>query len=189
MREHDELAEEDEGQRDDAVAAGARVLHDSQHVVPGPAAARFGIVGAEQLGHLAARILDHLDALDVIGVLEPDLPARRQAVVFGRRRLPEVLPLDPQLARERQPPRAGVRVFGVVDGLELLDRIMPGMSSRVRLHDKPYPIFEEYGVQAELDKALAIVGEGLRATVEMVCIPRAEMPPKPASRLTADVPP
>jgi ribonuclease G len=38
--------------------------------------------------------------------------------------------------------------------VELLDRIMPGMSSRVRLHDKPYPIFEEYGVQAELDKAL-----------------------------------
>jgi ribonuclease G len=38
--------------------------------------------------------------------------------------------------------------------LELLDRIMPGMSSRVKLHDKPFPIFEEYGVQAELDKAL-----------------------------------
>ncbi|MEZ5292695.1 MAG: Rne/Rng family ribonuclease [Vicinamibacterales bacterium] len=38
--------------------------------------------------------------------------------------------------------------------IELLDRIMPGMSSRVKLHDKPYPIFEEYGVQAELDKAL-----------------------------------
>ena len=28
------------------------------------------------------------------------------------------------------------------------------MSARVKLHDKPYPIFEEYGVQAELDKAL-----------------------------------
>ncbi len=38
--------------------------------------------------------------------------------------------------------------------VELLNRIMPAMSSRVRLHDKPYPIFEEYGVQAELDKAL-----------------------------------
>ncbi|MBP7775968.1 MAG: Rne/Rng family ribonuclease [Acidobacteria bacterium] len=38
--------------------------------------------------------------------------------------------------------------------VELLDRIMPGMSARVKLHDKPYPIFEEYGVQAELDKAL-----------------------------------
>ena len=38
--------------------------------------------------------------------------------------------------------------------IELLNRIMPAMASRVRLHDKPYPIFEEYGVQAELDKAL-----------------------------------
>ena len=38
--------------------------------------------------------------------------------------------------------------------VELLDRIMPGMSARVKLHDKPFPIFEEYGVQAELDKAL-----------------------------------
>ena len=31
---------------------------------------------------------------------------------------------------------------------------MPGMSGRVKPHDKPFPIFEEYGVQAELDKAL-----------------------------------
>jgi ribonuclease G len=38
--------------------------------------------------------------------------------------------------------------------VELLDRIMPAMTPRVRLHDKPFPIFEEYGVQAELDKAL-----------------------------------
>ncbi|MGD9905482.1 MAG: ribonuclease E/G [Vicinamibacterales bacterium] len=38
--------------------------------------------------------------------------------------------------------------------VDLLDRIMPGMSARVKLHDKPFPIFEEYGVQAELDKAL-----------------------------------
>jgi ribonuclease G len=38
--------------------------------------------------------------------------------------------------------------------VELLDRILPGMSSRVKLHDKPFPIFEEYGVQSELDKAL-----------------------------------
>ncbi len=38
--------------------------------------------------------------------------------------------------------------------IELLNRIMPAMAPRVKLHDKPYPIFEEYGVQAELDKAL-----------------------------------
>ncbi|HYU79953.1 MAG TPA: Rne/Rng family ribonuclease [Vicinamibacterales bacterium] len=38
--------------------------------------------------------------------------------------------------------------------LEFIDRIMPGLASRVKLYDKDYPIFEEYGVQAELDKAL-----------------------------------
>ncbi len=38
--------------------------------------------------------------------------------------------------------------------VEFIGRIMPSLSSRVRLHDKDFPIFEEYGVQAELDKAL-----------------------------------
>jgi ribonuclease G len=38
--------------------------------------------------------------------------------------------------------------------VEFIGRIMPSLSSRVRLYDKDYPIFEEYGVQAELDKAL-----------------------------------
>jgi ribonuclease G len=38
--------------------------------------------------------------------------------------------------------------------LELVQRIMPGLAPRVKLYTKPYPIFEEYGVQAEIDKAL-----------------------------------
>ena len=38
--------------------------------------------------------------------------------------------------------------------LEFIGRIMPALSSRVKLYDKDFPIFEEYGVQAELDKAL-----------------------------------
>jgi ribonuclease G len=38
--------------------------------------------------------------------------------------------------------------------VEFIDRIMPALSNRVKLHDKDFPIFEEYGVQAELDKAL-----------------------------------
>jgi ribonuclease G len=38
--------------------------------------------------------------------------------------------------------------------LEFIGRIMPSLSARVKLYDKGYPIFEEYGVQAELDKAL-----------------------------------
>jgi ribonuclease G len=38
--------------------------------------------------------------------------------------------------------------------VEFIGRIMPSLASKVSLHDKDYPIFEEYGVQAELDKAL-----------------------------------
>ena len=36
----------------------------------------------------------------------------------------------------------------------LVQRIMPNLLSRVKLYTKEYPIFEEYGVQAEIDKAL-----------------------------------
>jgi ribonuclease G len=38
--------------------------------------------------------------------------------------------------------------------VEFIERIMPALASKVKLHDKDFPIFEEYGVQAELEKAL-----------------------------------
>jgi ribonuclease G len=38
--------------------------------------------------------------------------------------------------------------------LELIERIMPSLAPKVRLFEKEYPIFEEYGVQAEIDRAL-----------------------------------
>jgi ribonuclease G len=38
--------------------------------------------------------------------------------------------------------------------LELVERILPNLAPKVKLYSKPYPIFEEYGVQAEIDKAL-----------------------------------
>jgi len=38
--------------------------------------------------------------------------------------------------------------------LEFIGRIMPNLATRVKRYDKDFPIFEEYGVQAELDKAL-----------------------------------
>jgi ribonuclease G len=38
--------------------------------------------------------------------------------------------------------------------VQLVERIMPSLLSRVKLYTKEYPIFEEYGVQAEIDKAL-----------------------------------
>jgi ribonuclease G len=38
--------------------------------------------------------------------------------------------------------------------IALIERIMPSLLSRVKLYSKDYPIFEEYGVQGEIDKAL-----------------------------------
>ncbi len=38
--------------------------------------------------------------------------------------------------------------------MDLIQRIMPSLASRVKLYSKDYPIFEEYGVQTEIDKAL-----------------------------------
>jgi ribonuclease G len=38
--------------------------------------------------------------------------------------------------------------------LTLVGRIMPSMAARVKKYSKDYPIFDEYGVQGEIDKAL-----------------------------------
>ena len=38
--------------------------------------------------------------------------------------------------------------------LELVERIMPNLAPKVKHYSKPFPIFDEYGVQAEIDKAL-----------------------------------
>ena len=37
---------------------------------------------------------------------------------------------------------------------ELVERIMPALGPKVKLYEKEYPIFEEHGVQAEIDRAL-----------------------------------
>jgi ribonuclease G len=38
--------------------------------------------------------------------------------------------------------------------LDLVQRILPNLAPRVKHYAKPFPIFDEYGVQAEIDKAL-----------------------------------
>jgi ribonuclease G len=38
--------------------------------------------------------------------------------------------------------------------LDLVRTMLPSLEPRVKLYSKPFPIFEEYGVQAEIDKAL-----------------------------------
>ena len=37
---------------------------------------------------------------------------------------------------------------------ELVERIMPALGPKVKLYEKEFPIFEEYGVQPEIDRAL-----------------------------------
>jgi len=37
---------------------------------------------------------------------------------------------------------------------EMVERVMPALTPRVKLYDKKFPIFEEYGVQTEIEKAL-----------------------------------
>jgi ribonuclease G len=38
--------------------------------------------------------------------------------------------------------------------MELINHILPSLAPKVKLYSKPFPIFEEYGVQQEIDKAL-----------------------------------
>ena len=38
--------------------------------------------------------------------------------------------------------------------MELIGHILPSLAPKVKLYSKPFPIFEEYGVQQEIDKAL-----------------------------------
>jgi ribonuclease G len=38
--------------------------------------------------------------------------------------------------------------------LELVERMMPSLGPKVKQYEREYPIFEEYGVQAEIDRAL-----------------------------------
>jgi ribonuclease G len=38
--------------------------------------------------------------------------------------------------------------------MELIDHMLPSLAPKVKLYSKPFPIFEEYGVQQEIDKAL-----------------------------------
>jgi ribonuclease G len=38
--------------------------------------------------------------------------------------------------------------------LDLVQRILPSLAPKVKLYTKPFPIFDEYGVQAEIEKAL-----------------------------------
>lgn len=52
---------------------------------------------------------------------------------------------------------SAIRIDNAIEyqrALEFINRIMPDLAKTVKRYDKDFPIFEEYGVQAELDKAL-----------------------------------
>ncbi len=88
-------------------------------------AARLGIVAAAQLDDGAGdRILHDALALDDVRVAQADLATGREPEEFARRLLHEVVLLDVELARERQPPRTCRGVFRIVHGLELFDPVV-----------------------------------------------------------------
>jgi len=78
--------------------------------------------------------------------------SRAPAVVYREQSLVSKLIRD-LLTEEYQ----AIRIDNPVEydrTMELVQRIMPSLAPRVKLYSKPFPIFEEYGVQAEIDKAL-----------------------------------
>src|SRR5262245_55410332 len=84
------------------------------------AAARRRIIGAAQLHHLAGSVLYNLAASDEVGIAQPHLGAGREPEELLRRVLHEVVALDIELAPEPDAARAGRRIVGMVDSLELL---------------------------------------------------------------------
>src|SRR5581483_3642035 len=78
--------------------------------------------------------------------------SRAPAVVYREQSLVSKLIRD-LLTEEYQ----AIRIDNPVEydrTLDLVQRIMPNLTPRVKLYSKPFPIFEEYGVQAEIDRAL-----------------------------------
>src|SRR5262247_4575715 len=84
------------------------------------AAARHRIIGATQLHHLAGRVLHRLPAGDEIRIAQPHLGAGRKPEELLRRVLHEIVALDIELTGETDAARAGRRIVGMVDRLELL---------------------------------------------------------------------
>jgi ribonuclease G len=99
-------------------------------------------------------IVSDLEAFHQIwtGIRQRMESSRAPAVVFQEQSLVSKLLRD-LLTEDFQ----AIRIDNAQEHLrvvELVQRILPSLSSRVKLYNKPFPIFDEYGVQAEIDKAL-----------------------------------
>ena len=90
-----------------------------------------GIVGAANFGDLARIVLHDAGAGDEVGRAKPHFASRREPKELLRRFFHEVVPLDPELARERHLAPSRGRIFGIVRRLEPL-----GLGRRIVLdHD------------------------------------------------------
>ena len=84
------------------------------------AAAGLGVVFAEDLRHVAVRVLHAAGAADDVGALKTHFVARIEAVILLDRLFHEIVLLDPERAGERDRARAGVFGDGVVFNIEKL---------------------------------------------------------------------
>jgi ribonuclease G len=99
-------------------------------------------------------IVSDLEAFHAIwtGIRQKMESSRAPAVVYQEQSLVSKLLRD-LLTEDFQ----AIRIDSPVEYqrvLDLVHRILPTLESKVKLYNKPFPIFDEYGVQAEIDKAL-----------------------------------
>src|SRR4051794_12723115 len=99
-------------------------------------------------------IVSDLEAFHVIwqGIRQKMESSRAPAVVYREQSLVGKLLRD-LLTEEFQ----AIRIDNAQEHQRVIDLVrtmLPSLEPRVKLYAKPFPIFEEYGVQAEIDKAL-----------------------------------
>ena len=119
-------------------------------------AGRLRIVRAPELRHAAFRVADHLVAPDQIGIAQANLAARRQAIVFFRRILHEIAPLDPYLAAERHPAASGRLVLGIIDAFDgfllVLGIVRDDYFQRIEHRHAPFGALVQVLAHAELEQ-------------------------------------
>jgi ribonuclease G len=99
-------------------------------------------------------IVSDLEAFHTIwtGIRQKMESSRAPAVVYQEQSLVSKLLRD-LLTEDFQ----AIRIDSALEHqrvLDLVHRILPSLESKVKLYAKPFPIFDEYGVQVEIDKAL-----------------------------------
>ena len=112
------------------------------------------IVRTAAAGRPKEDIVSDLDAFHAIwtGIRQKMESSRAPAVVYQEQSLVSKLLRD-LLTEDFQ----AIKIDNAVEYqrvLDLVQRILPTLAPRVKHYSKPFPIFDEYGVQAEIDKAL-----------------------------------